>query len=98
MSFDNVFRKSRVPDEDRIYEDDDEIGSMSDNEPLPSVGPLPNDRKMSTTTQEAVFIYQASSRAAKKINDENFKHRQLECKLTNLHNLYILLVVNKFGI
>jgi len=43
-----------------------------------SAGPFPNDRKFSTATQEAVYIYQASARAAGKIHDDNIKNHQTE--------------------
>ena len=43
-----------------------------------SVGPFPNDRKFSTATQEAVYIYQASARAAGKIHDDHIKQHQQE--------------------
>ena len=45
-----------------------------------SVGPFPNDRKFSTATQEAVYIYQASARAAGKIHDDHIKQHQQEGK------------------
>lgn len=43
-----------------------------------SAGPFPNDRKASTATQEAIYIYQASARAAGKIHDNNIKNHQTE--------------------
>ena len=43
-----------------------------------SVGPFPNDRKVTTATQEAVYIYQASARAAGKIHDDHIKQHQQE--------------------
>ena len=48
-----------------------------------SVGPFPNDRKFSTATQEAVYIYQASARAAGKIHDDHIKQHQQEGKFQN---------------
>ena len=48
--------------------------SFDPNNAEASVGPLPNDRRMSTSTQEAVYIYQASARAADKIHDAHIKN------------------------
>ncbi|CAG5094848.1 Oidioi.mRNA.OKI2018_I69.XSR.g13913.t2.cds [Oikopleura dioica] len=44
----------------------------------PSVGPMPADRRHSTATQEAIFIYQSASRAADRIHQENFRMKSLE--------------------
>jgi len=39
---------------------------------------MPSDRRHSTATQEAIFIYQSASRAADRIHQENFKMKSLE--------------------
>jgi len=79
----------KSPRDGAIVEDSDEDEgfldefNFADTEGEPrevraSVGPLPNDRRLSTSTQEAVFIYQASARAAGKIHDEHIKTHQTE--------------------
>ena len=62
-------------EEDESDEDEGFIDpSFDPNNAEASVGPLPNDRRMSTSTQEAVYIYQASARAADKIHDAHIKN------------------------
>ena len=65
-------------DEENVSQED-QLRDLANLEP--SAGPLPNDRKLSTTTQEAIYIYQTSTRAAERIAEENFRSHQLECRL-----------------
>jgi len=70
----------KPPSDPFIVEDSDEEdegfldANFDPNAAEASVGPFPNDRRLSTSTQEAVYIYQASARAAGKIHDENIRN------------------------
>ena len=70
----------KPPSDPFIVEDSDEEdegfldSNFDPNAAEASVGPFPNDRRLSTSTQEAVYIYQASARAAGKIHDEHIRN------------------------
>ena len=79
-------RDSNISEEESADEGFDDTDYLDENgkprDVRQSVGPFPNDRKFSTATQEAVYIYQASARAAGKIHDDHIKQHQNEGKYT----------------